>query len=518
MKYLAKKVFLYNNTNVMKKLSTFISIVAIALAAVAGFTGCDKPDLSVKGVALNAYSLSLNVGETSNLTASVNPADATNKAVTWSSSDASVASVDNSGKVTALKDGTATITATSADTGVQANCKVTVTDPSKVKGMTIKTKTLALSENQSKALEVEIQPETAANKKVSWKSSDASVATVSDDGVVKGIALGSADITATSDDGGFTATCKVTVKAADIYAFSTSGDPRTSINGQTYKPAAGVVSWFYSDGKDFYEGIRGTGDSVTGCYKNGVFWASCNPSYDYPLMGIVDKKEFFLNKFESVLITDGATGATLFKKQLKEDAECVYLDMVVAQDGTAYVAGYYRDDSHSSGGAVATMWTISNDQKTVTETVLKSGSTYETFAESIALDKDGNVWVLAYRPEGLGNDGVKLYKNGSYQRTVFKDATGNFGHHLGIDSKNDFYIVGTSGDMKKVRLYKNNSVVYTITTSTGFVADTKPYFSLKGDVFFAVGSNKDYKAYIYKNGELKHTIDGPMITHLAIVF
>ena len=75
--------------------------------------------------------MSLEVGDTATLTATITPSNATNKAVEWKSDDTSVATVDTSGKVTAIKAGTATITATAADgSGEKATCAVTVTAPS----------------------------------------------------------------------------------------------------------------------------------------------------------------------------------------------------------------------------------------------------------------------------------------------------------------------------------------------------------------------------------------------------
>ena len=86
--------------------------------------------ISVTGVSLDKSTLSLTKGDLETLTATVSPEDASNKAVTWSSSDASVATVDASGKVTAVKTGSATITVKTSDGGYTASCTVTVKEPS----------------------------------------------------------------------------------------------------------------------------------------------------------------------------------------------------------------------------------------------------------------------------------------------------------------------------------------------------------------------------------------------------
>ncbi len=166
----------------------------------------------VENVTLDKTSLDLNVGSTEQLTATVNPANATNKTVTWQSSDESVATVDADGKVTAHTPGTATITATAG--GQSATCTVTVKDNAPaiipVASISLNKKSLALNMNESETLTATVTPTDATNKTVTWQSSDESVATVDADGKVTAHAPGTATITATA--GGQSATCTVTVK------------------------------------------------------------------------------------------------------------------------------------------------------------------------------------------------------------------------------------------------------------------------------------------------------------------
>ena len=93
-------------------------------------------DVAVTGVTLDKTELSLTAGATETLTATVTPADATNKAVTWTTDKAEVATVEN-GVVTAVGEGTATITATTADGSFTASCTVTVTAAPAAKGYTV---------------------------------------------------------------------------------------------------------------------------------------------------------------------------------------------------------------------------------------------------------------------------------------------------------------------------------------------------------------------------------------------
>jgi hypothetical protein len=120
--------------------------------------------------------------------------------------------------------GTATITVTTKDGGKTATCKITVTGKT-VTGIKVAPATLSLFVGSSSALTVTISPSDAENKNVTWKSSDAAIAKVSD-GKVTGVAAGSATVTATTEDGGFSATCAVTVvPMSDFKGSGTKADP-----------------------------------------------------------------------------------------------------------------------------------------------------------------------------------------------------------------------------------------------------------------------------------------------------
>lgn len=159
--------------------------------------------VDVESVTLDKTTLSLAVGETATLTASVKPDDATDKTVAWSSSDESVAKVDN-GKVTAIKAGKATIIAKCG--GKTAECAVTVTVPTG--SVTLDKTTLSLAIGETATLTATVKPDDATDKNVAWASSDESVAKVAN-GKVTAVKAGKATITAKC--GGKTAECAVTV-------------------------------------------------------------------------------------------------------------------------------------------------------------------------------------------------------------------------------------------------------------------------------------------------------------------
>jgi uncharacterized protein YjdB len=166
----------------------------------------------VDGITLNTTNLSLNVNQTYKLTATISPDCAANPRIIWSSSNASVATVDSVGFVTAIADGTAIITATTTDgSNLSASCVVTVSSIP-VTSISLNKTNLTLDVNETYRLTATVLPYNATNKVVSWSSSNPDVATVSSSGLVTPVAPGSATITATTTDGtNLSASCQVTV-------------------------------------------------------------------------------------------------------------------------------------------------------------------------------------------------------------------------------------------------------------------------------------------------------------------
>ena len=169
---------------------------------------------AVESISLNKSAITLTEGDSETLTATIKPDNATNKKYSWKSSDSAVASVSADGKVTAIKPGSATITVTTEDGRKTASCQVTVKARIyPVESISLNKSAITLTEGDSETLTATIKPDNATNKKYSWKSSDSAVASVSADGKVTAIKPGSATITVTTEDGGKTASCQVTVKA-----------------------------------------------------------------------------------------------------------------------------------------------------------------------------------------------------------------------------------------------------------------------------------------------------------------
>ncbi len=171
--------------------------------------------IPVESITLNKTEETVAVGKTVALTATIKPDDATNKNITWESSNTSIATVSDNGLVTGKTVGTATITVKSTDGSEKsATCIVTV------KSVSLNKTTTTIEKGKTETLVATVLPTNATNKNVTWSSSNTSIATVSSTGVVSGIANGTATITvSTTDTNKATASCKVTVKeftVADI--------------------------------------------------------------------------------------------------------------------------------------------------------------------------------------------------------------------------------------------------------------------------------------------------------------
>ena len=217
-----------NGFRVLRRAGTATQVNSITLSL--NSAGPAGP-VAVTGVALNKTSTSIEAGQSEQLTATVEPANADDPSVTWSSSNTAVATVDQNGNVSAIAAGTTTITVTTTDGNKTASCAVTVTAPAapiEVNSISLKSAT-TISIGASETLTVTYDPVDAnTNKALTWSSSNTSVATVDENGKVTGVAAGTATITATTANGK-TATCTVTVQAVAVTGVTLS---KTSVSLQ----------------------------------------------------------------------------------------------------------------------------------------------------------------------------------------------------------------------------------------------------------------------------------------------
>ena len=202
---------------------------------------------------LNSAPIILKQNEHTNLLFEVQPSDAFDKRLKWSSNNEEVATVDENGVVYAHKSGKAIITATTYDGSVSNSCEIIVAEP--VTGVSIEPSEIELKDLGTTAqLSAIIQPEDATNKNVTWKSSNENVCIISTDGKVLSTGYGKTVVLATTEDGNYVGTCIVTVsETTGINETTMSSEAkeiaRYSVNGQQLAvPTKGVNIVKYSDG------------------------------------------------------------------------------------------------------------------------------------------------------------------------------------------------------------------------------------------------------------------------------
>lgn len=203
-----------------------------------GTTGSDQ-QIPVTGITLDKAKATMYVGKTRILKATVAPANASDKTVTWKSSKPKVAKVDKNGKVTARAAGKATITATTKDGGYTAKAVITV-KTAKAKGVKLDRTAVTLTVGKARTLKATVLPDKATNKAVTWKSSDSRIAKVSRGGKVLGVAPGTATITVTTKDGGFAKKAWITVRPAVASFTLTAKKGSATIH---YKKVKGVSGY-----------------------------------------------------------------------------------------------------------------------------------------------------------------------------------------------------------------------------------------------------------------------------------
>lgn len=191
----------------------------LCVVLLTAWTSCSEEDdnIPVTEVVLNQNELKLSVGESVLLTADVLPAEATDRQLSWSSSNPDVAEVDDSGRVTALKPGLTSVVAL-ATSGVYALCSVICSDASHpttaVESLAFGMINYFMDEGETQQLTVDVLPYDATEKDFLWMSTDTSVATVDNQGRVKALKEGQTKLVVTTMDGTQSASCTLYVLGA----------------------------------------------------------------------------------------------------------------------------------------------------------------------------------------------------------------------------------------------------------------------------------------------------------------
>lgn len=237
----------------------------------------------VSGVSLDTKDVELSIGKTKTLKATVSPSNAYDKSVTWSSSNSSVATVSSSGVVTAKGEGTTTISVKTKDGNYTATCKVTVS-VIHVSGISLNKTSLNMTIGGTQQLSATIAPSNAENKAVTWSSNNESVAQVSSNGKITAKSKGTAIITVKSADGGYSATCEVTVSEPKLTVTASIGvgyymSDSASVRGvfAEVKPSGGSGDYVEYAIKLYYNGTLVAESSkdevIVTPVKNGTYTA-----------------------------------------------------------------------------------------------------------------------------------------------------------------------------------------------------------------------------------------------------
>ena len=335
-------------------------------------------DVKVSRITLSASTgLTLTKGQTQKLTATVAPANATNKTVTWKTSNKNVATVSENGLVTAVGGGDATITCTAKDgSNVKATCKVTVTVP--VSGIQLSQTSAALTVGDTLTLTKTIYPSDATNQAVTWMSSSDAVASVDSNGKITAKTAGSAVITCKSvSDNSVVGICNVTVKAKvqtpseiKVNKITLNKTTASVTKGKTLQLIATVtpgnatkkeVKWSTSNknvatvSENGLVTAVGGGDATITCTaKDGSnVKATCKVTVTVPVSGIQLSQT-------SAALTVGDT-LTLTKTIYPSDATNQAVTWMSSSDAVASVDSNGKITAKTAGSAVITCKSVSDN-------------------------------------------------------------------------------------------------------------------------------------------------------------
>ena len=343
----------------------------------------------VESVSLDKTSLELTEGDKATLTATVLPENASNKNVSWTSSDEKVATVSANGEVRAIAPGKATITVTTEDGAKTAKCEVTVNKRIyPVESVSLDKTSLELTEGDKATLTATVLPENASNKNVSWASNDEKVATVSAAGEVTAVAPGKAAITVTTEDGAKTTKCEVTVSKR-IYPVESVSLDKTSLElteGDKATLTATVlpdnatnknVSWSSSDEK--VATVSTTGEvtavapgkaAITVTTEDGAKTAKCEVTVKAKTIHVesitLNKTELRLERLDRYTLTATVKPDNATNKEVKwttsDDSIVSFFfgDIMAQKAGTAIITATTVD-----GGLTATCKVTVKDWGTV---------------------------------------------------------------------------------------------------------------------------------------------------------
>ena len=523
-----------NQEGIVTAVAAGTATITVSCGAAEASCAVTVKKVQVDGVSVQPSSYTLTEGETVQLSASVSPASA-NQTVEWASSDTRVATVDRSGGlVTAVGAGTCKIYARSeAFPDKQGYCELTVNQDSSLKGIALSSAIMTLQVGETRTLTVSYTPSYAANKKVSWSSTNPSVAAVDQEGNVTAFAEGNTTVTATSEEGGYTASCEVTVSGSagpmifhcqqdeqkiwQVYGYiNESPDPRNGIYDDSYL----YNSNSYIPVAEFYEGSLYTVELWSSLYESSSYWL-CKDRQPFVNLQITGNRYAIKglavrdNWFAVLLVDNFDERVMVFRGDLSGNMEEIILDssttsikqiysskMVALPNGNIQIVAHIKD-SYST--YYLALYTIANNSTVPEEVFLEVN---DSPRPSIAVDPStGDSYILAERYDHTNDSGdsfyqVVLYKNGTLVSKVDEVELVFSG---AVAARNGHYYYAVSDyNKQETRVYKDGTLQYTITgTRTIDISDIAPLrLDSSGNTYLAL---QEEDTALYKNGSLLYS-------------
>lgn len=482
-----------NNGNVTAVSFGTATITATAGGMTATCTVNVKP-IEVSGVTLSESTLNILIGSKATLTATVTPGDATDGSITWSSSAPAVATVDNSGNVTAVSLGTAVITAKAGE--MTATCTVTV-KPIEVADVTLSKNTIKLYLGEKEKLTATVTPSNATDGTITWSSSSPSIAKVDNSGNITAAAVGTATITAKA--GEKIAKCTVTIWEFTIYAagYVSSSTNSKMISAMLWKDeTATKLSSDNSAAKSVYVSdnnvyVAGTTLSTVSAklWKNGVSATLLNSSNTYATSVYVYGSDVYVSGYSH------SDEAILWKNSVKtvlKSGSGATASFVKTSGSNVYVGGYlyinHRRIPAVWKNGVMTTYDLGNNSAYVADLYISGNDLYVLIREAVS----GGFRIKYYKnnvgtyitdgssstiPESIFVSGSDVYISGysDSKATIWKNGTpsvlynkASFSNAMTISViDNNVYVAGFVEENDKIytKIWKNGTVIKTCTLS-----------------------------------------------------
>ncbi len=483
--------------------------------------------VEVTDVSVQPSSYTMTEGETLQLSASVSPAEA-DQTVEWSSMDSKIATVDiESGLVTAVGAGTTKIYARSKafPDAKKGLCELTVTPDTSLKGIALNSAIMTLQVGESRTLTVTYIPSYATNQKVSWTSSNPSVAAVSQEGTVSAFSEGSATVTATSEEGGYTASCEVTVSGTAgplIFHCDLSGYTYHGCINEAPDPRNGIYdeSGFYSKNSyipvsEYFNGSLYTLESWAILYESTAYWLCIDRKPAVRVNFNFNNKTIrgfaVRNNWFALLVGTAAQNKLeVYRGDFSGNYDVITLDssttsainlysskMAASPGGQIQIAARIKDSYWSQYLAV---YTIPADSTVPQENLIEAN---DIAYPSIAADyNSGDIFILSQRYNTAGKQDVMLFQNGSIKGKV-DEINYNYSGAIACMDGHYYYAVSDFTE-EETRVYKDGKLQFKLNDKRLIdLSHLAPLrVSASGDVYLALRGND---TALYKNGALLFT-------------